>query len=126
MRKALVTCHNCGSDAVSIFHDVGGVPVHSCLLMPTREVALGYPRGEIRLGFCRSCGFIANMGFDPEALEYSASYEETQGFSPRFRAFAREMACGLGACLGCVVETRRGMQTSCVQGPVFDMDDVLW
>ena len=38
----------------------------------------------------------------------------------------REMACGLGACLGCVVETRRGMRTSCVQGPVFDMDDILW
>lgn len=38
----------------------------------------------------------------------------------------REMACGIGACLGCVVETRRGMQTSCVQGPVFDMDDLAW
>lgn len=38
----------------------------------------------------------------------------------------REMACGLGACLGCVVETKRGMQTSCVQGPVFDMDDIIW
>ncbi len=38
----------------------------------------------------------------------------------------RTMACGLGACLGCVVETTRGMQTSCIQGPIFDMDDVLW
>src|SRR5215207_5144895 len=38
----------------------------------------------------------------------------------------RTMACGLGACLGCVVETKRGMQTSCVQGPVYDMDDVIW
>lgn len=38
----------------------------------------------------------------------------------------REMACGVGACLGCVVETKRGMQTSCVQGPVFDMDDLAW
>jgi len=38
----------------------------------------------------------------------------------------REMACGLGACLGCVVETRRGMQASCVQGPVFDMDEIVW
>lgn len=38
----------------------------------------------------------------------------------------RDMACGLGACLGCVVETRKGMQTSCVQGPVFDMDDIVW
>lgn len=38
----------------------------------------------------------------------------------------RTMACGLGACLGCVVETRRGMRTSCVDGPVFEMDDLLW
>ena len=37
----------------------------------------------------------------------------------------RGMACGLGACLGCVVETRRGMIASCVQGPVFDLDEVL-
>jgi dihydroorotate dehydrogenase electron transfer subunit len=37
----------------------------------------------------------------------------------------REMACGVGACLGCVVETRHGMQTSCVQGPVFDLDEVV-
>ena len=38
----------------------------------------------------------------------------------------RSMACGLGACLGCVVETRHGMQTSCVDGPVYDMDEILW
>ena len=37
----------------------------------------------------------------------------------------RGMACGLGACLGCVVETRRGMIASCVQGPVFDLDEVV-
>jgi dihydroorotate dehydrogenase electron transfer subunit len=38
----------------------------------------------------------------------------------------RTMACGLGACLGCVVETKQGMQTSCIQGPVYDMDDLVW
>jgi dihydroorotate dehydrogenase electron transfer subunit len=37
----------------------------------------------------------------------------------------RGMACGLGACLGCVVETRRGMVASCVQGPVLDLDEVI-
>lgn len=37
----------------------------------------------------------------------------------------RGMACGLGACLGCVVETTRGMITSCVKGPVFDLDEVI-
>jgi dihydroorotate dehydrogenase electron transfer subunit len=38
----------------------------------------------------------------------------------------RTMACGVGACLGCVVETRHGMKTSCVEGPVFDMDELVW
>jgi dihydroorotate dehydrogenase electron transfer subunit len=37
----------------------------------------------------------------------------------------RGMACGLGACLGCVVETTHGMIPSCVQGPVFDLDEVI-
>jgi dihydroorotate dehydrogenase electron transfer subunit len=37
----------------------------------------------------------------------------------------RGMACGLGACLGCVVETTRGMIASCVLGPVFDLDEVI-
>src|SRR5215217_4678554 len=37
----------------------------------------------------------------------------------------RGMACGLGACLGCVVETTRGMIASCVKGPVFDLDEVV-
>jgi dihydroorotate dehydrogenase electron transfer subunit len=49
------------------------------------------------------------------------------GNRPRVQvSMEREMACGLGACLGCVVETKRGMRTSCVEGPVFDMDDVRW
>jgi dihydroorotate dehydrogenase electron transfer subunit len=37
----------------------------------------------------------------------------------------RGMACGLGACLGCVVETTNGMIASCVKGPVFDLDEVI-
>lgn len=38
----------------------------------------------------------------------------------------RTMACGVGACLGCVVETKKGMKASCVDGPVFDMESVVW
>ena len=30
------------------------------------------------------------------------------------------MACGIGACLCCVVETHRGNQCVCTEGPVFD------
>jgi dihydroorotate dehydrogenase electron transfer subunit len=50
---------------------------------------------------------------------------QTNGKPPVQISVEREMACGLGACLGCVVETRRGMIASCVKGPVFDLSDLL-
>ena len=38
----------------------------------------------------------------------------------------RTMACGLGACLGCVVETTSGMVPSCTEGPVYEMERLVW
>lgn len=38
----------------------------------------------------------------------------------------RRMACGVGACLSCVVETTSGKQRSCVDGPVFGAREVVW
>jgi SAM-dependent methyltransferase len=85
-------CHNCDAASLSAFYRVDNIPVHSCLLMPNRESALAYPHGDLQLGFCRSCGFIQNMLFDPSVHEYSTRYEETQGFSARFRDFATALA----------------------------------
>jgi hypothetical protein len=75
-----------------VFYEVRDVPVHSVLLMATREEAVAYPRGDIALGLCEACGFIANLAFDPSKHEYSAKYEETQGFSGTFNAFHRALA----------------------------------
>ncbi len=36
------------------------------------------------------------------------------------------MACGLGVCYGCTIKTRSGQKQVCDDGPVFDMDEVLW
>ena len=36
------------------------------------------------------------------------------------------MACGVGACLSCVVETTTGRKRCCVDGPVFDAREVVW
>jgi dihydroorotate dehydrogenase electron transfer subunit len=38
----------------------------------------------------------------------------------------RLMACGIGACLSCVVKTRDGLRRACVDGPVFDAEEVVW
>ncbi|MFA5099569.1 MAG: dihydroorotate dehydrogenase electron transfer subunit [Candidatus Omnitrophota bacterium] len=36
------------------------------------------------------------------------------------------MACGIGACLGCVVQTKDGFQRVCKEGPVFQADELVW
>ena len=87
-----ITCPNCGSKGMLIFYEAKGVPVHSVLLMPTREEALAYPKGRIELGFCDTCGFISNTAFDASLHEYSARYEATQGFSSTFNKFHTALA----------------------------------
>ncbi|MCD6319888.1 MAG: dihydroorotate dehydrogenase electron transfer subunit [Candidatus Desulfofervidaceae bacterium] len=36
------------------------------------------------------------------------------------------MACGVGACLGCVIETKEGYKKVCRQGPVFNAEEIKW
>ncbi len=36
------------------------------------------------------------------------------------------MACGLGACLGCSIETKNGFKTVCYDGPAFNLDEVVF
>jgi SAM-dependent methyltransferase len=85
-------CPSCGSNALSVFYEQRGVPVHSCRLVDTLEEALKFPTGTLRLAFCHACGFITNTAYEPELQSYFLAYEETQGFSPRFREFARDLA----------------------------------
>lgn len=85
-------CPACRSADVTVFYEADDVPVHSCVLVDSREEAVGFPTGRIRLAFCAACGFVFNAAFDSSLLDYSRDYEETQGFSPRFRAFAEELA----------------------------------
>ena len=85
-------CPTCGARSMLLFYSVDDVPVHSCLLISDRQEAMRFPRGNLKLGFCSSCGFIANTWFDPAVHDYSGKYEETQGFSGRFNAFAESLA----------------------------------
>jgi len=36
------------------------------------------------------------------------------------------MGCGLGICYGCTIKTRSGLKQVCKDGPVFDLDAILW
>lgn len=36
------------------------------------------------------------------------------------------MACGVGACMGCVTPASGGLKRVCADGPVFDSRDIIW
>lgn len=77
---------------MQVFHEVERVPTHCCQLIASREDALRAQLGRLRLAFCPECGFVQNSAFDPDSIDYAESYEDSQAFSPRFRAFARSLA----------------------------------
>ena len=88
-------CPNCASAEMTVFHHVERAPIHSVLLLPTHEEAINYPTGQIALGLCSTCGFIANTVYDPSHQEYGLRYEGTQSFSSTFNVFAYNLATNL-------------------------------
>jgi SAM-dependent methyltransferase len=80
---------------MGVFYEVERVPSNSCILLSSREEAVNYPRGDIRLAFCIDCGFICNIAYESRLTEYSGRYEETQGFSPTFNSFHDRLARSL-------------------------------
>ena len=59
-----------------VFYEAPAVPVHSCLLLDAPEKALAFPRGDVRLAPCHTCGTITNIEFDGKWSAYSPEYED--------------------------------------------------
>ncbi len=88
-------CPVCCGNTMEEFLFLPGVPTHCNLLWESREQALTAPRGDLRLGFCRACGHVYNLSFDPSLMEYTQAYENSLHFSPRFQAYAEALASRL-------------------------------
>lgn len=101
-----------GHDPV-IATDDGTLGYHGFCTSPTAQLLETYAYDHIAC-----CGpeplmkIVADMARDVET-ECQVSME-------------RRMACGIGACLSCVVDTEDGKKRSCVDGPVFDAHKVVW
>ena len=85
-------CLACETHGLIAFYGVEGIPTQTTVLLDTREAALDFPTGDLLLGFCISCGFIQNVLFDPELIDYSLPTEESQAFSPLFTEYASRLA----------------------------------
>lgn len=85
-------------------------------------------------GFCTDLVSkrIAEKSFDyvaccgPEPMMRIVSGITLEAGVPTFVSLEKRMACGIGACLSCIVETKQGRKRSCVDGPIFDASEVIW
>ncbi|MFA6600550.1 MAG: dihydroorotate dehydrogenase electron transfer subunit [Candidatus Omnitrophota bacterium] len=66
--------------------------------------------------FIQTCGPMAMM----RAVIEIARREKIPGEA----SLDKTMACGVGACLGCMVETTDGLVPSCTEGPVFGFERI--
>ena len=41
-------------------------------------------------------------------------------------SFEERMGCGFGACMGCSCKTKYGYKRICKDGPVLDMEEIVW
>ena len=69
-------------------------------------------------------GYLAVCG--PEPLMKIVAGMAAEAGVPCEVSLEKRMACGVGACLSCVVDTVDGKQRACVDGPVFDARKVVW
>jgi dihydroorotate dehydrogenase electron transfer subunit len=62
----------------------------------------------------------------PEPMQRAIAALCAEAGVPCQVSLERLMACGIGACLSCVVTTRDGLKRACVDGPVFSAEEVVW
>jgi hypothetical protein len=91
----MTACPVCGGADLAPVVTARDVPVFCNVLWPTHEAAVAAPRGDIELAFCRTCGMLRNLAFDPELVAYSPGYENSLHFSPSFQRFAEDLASRL-------------------------------
>ena len=152
LRHALIVTGGLGAAPLGMLAEqlaARGVAVSVAMGAPTRERLVArelYERVARRVEVATDDGSAGEHGFvtGPAARllgEERFDIVYTCGPEPMQRAIAslatgagvrcqisleRLMACGIGACLSCVVSTRDGLKRACVDGPVFDAEEVVW
>jgi dihydroorotate dehydrogenase electron transfer subunit len=62
----------------------------------------------------------------PKPMLRSVSMFAKKNKLDAYISLEENMACGVGACLGCVINTKEGYKRVCMEGPVFSTNDIVW
>jgi len=83
-------------------------------------------------GFPTDHSVLRNENFDfvytcgPEPMMKAVAKYSKQNNIPCEVSLENTMACGFGACLCCVQDTKEGHKCVCTDGPVFNINDLKW
>lgn len=106
-------CPACGA-ATAPFFEQQGLAAGSSVVLESREAALAFPKGDVRLAYCAGCGFVGNLAFDPHLAEVAARHEDSQAFSATYVDYMTGMAASLVERHG--LRGRRIVEVGCGQG----------
>ncbi|MEZ5591604.1 MAG: class I SAM-dependent methyltransferase [Gammaproteobacteria bacterium] len=85
-------CPVCGGSDILATTQIEDMPIYCNVLHDTYEQAINAPKGDIKLGFCQSCGHIYNYAFDASLMDYTVEYENSLHYSKRFNEYAKQLA----------------------------------
>jgi SAM-dependent methyltransferase len=85
-------CPICDAAHMAIFFEMQGIPVSDGGLWSSKAQARQVTKGDIRLAFCRTCGYIGNQAFDQRLIPYGQAYNASLEHSPSYRRFIEDLA----------------------------------
>jgi len=83
-------CHH--SDGNVLIEHRSAVPTLQNTTLPTKEAALDFPTGSLRMVRCSACGFVWNADFDPGLIFYDAGYNNDVSTSSFYAKHLEAMA----------------------------------
>jgi dihydroorotate dehydrogenase electron transfer subunit len=124
------------------FHVVQGARTSREVIYENEIRALGAARFEITTddgsrgtkGFPTAVvgGLVASEGYDqvyacgPQPMMRGIAELCRKAGVPCMVSLETGMGCGFGACATCAIDTVNGKRGVCVDGPVFDAEEVIW
>lgn len=113
------TCPVCGTAPPKPVFTLGNVPVICNQLWPDAGAARAAPSGDVDLVRCGTCAMIWNAAFEPARMVYAPGYENALHFSPRFQAFAEDLAQGLVERFD--LQSKHVFEIGCGDGHMLDL-----
>ena len=85
---------------------------------PANAISTAGAVGDLRAAEIFACG--------PDAMLAAISGIAGDHGANAQVSMAAHMACGVGACQGCVIRTVDGYRRACSEGPVFAAGEIAW